>query len=97
MVGAPMGIDQVRSPAAEAFEGVDLRRVDYILDDAGDHTFRVVRSLIGMIERPSSRHATGGRATIAAKTRSCGCRWRTRGAVAGGERFAARRSGCLIT
>jgi hypothetical protein len=45
MVGAAVGIDQVHPPVGEAFEGAGLRRVDYILDDAGDHTVRLVRSL----------------------------------------------------
>ncbi len=38
MVHATMGIDQLHPPAAEALEGVDLRRIDHILNDAGDHT-----------------------------------------------------------
>jgi hypothetical protein len=33
-----MRIDQLDPPAAEALEGVDLRRIDHVLHDASDHT-----------------------------------------------------------
>jgi hypothetical protein len=33
-----MSIDQLHPPAAEALEGVDLRRIDHVLHDASDHT-----------------------------------------------------------
>jgi hypothetical protein len=32
-----MCIDQLDPPAAEALEGVDLRRIDHVLNDASDH------------------------------------------------------------
>ncbi len=35
---AAMRIDQPDPLAAEAFEGVDLRRIDHVLNDASDHT-----------------------------------------------------------
>jgi len=37
MVRAAMRIDQLHPPAAEALEGVDLRGIDHILNDASDH------------------------------------------------------------
>lgn len=33
-----MRIDQFDPPAAEALEGVDLRRIDHVLNNASDHT-----------------------------------------------------------
>ena len=38
MMGAAMQIDQLDPSAGEAFERVDLGRIDHVLDDAGDHT-----------------------------------------------------------
>jgi len=35
---AAMRIDQLDPPAAEALEGVDLHRIDHVLNDASDHT-----------------------------------------------------------
>jgi hypothetical protein len=37
-MSSAMRIDQLDPPAAEALEGVDLRRVDHVLNDASDHT-----------------------------------------------------------
>jgi hypothetical protein len=37
MMHAAMRIDQLDPPAAEAFEGFDLRRIDDVLNHAGDH------------------------------------------------------------
>jgi hypothetical protein len=37
VVRAAMQIDQLDPSPAEALEGVDLRRIDHILNDAGDH------------------------------------------------------------
>ena len=35
---AAMRVHQLDPPAAEALEGVDLRRIDHVLNDASDHT-----------------------------------------------------------
>ncbi len=37
VVHAAKGADQIDPPTGEAFEGVDLRRNDYVLNDASDH------------------------------------------------------------
>lgn len=37
MVRATVQIDQLDPPAAEAFKSVDLRGIDHVLNDAGDH------------------------------------------------------------
>jgi hypothetical protein len=38
-----MPVDQLHPPPGEALEGVGLRRIDNVLDDAGDHAGRVAR------------------------------------------------------
>jgi hypothetical protein len=35
---AAMRIDQLHPPAAEALEGVDLRRIDHVLNNASNHS-----------------------------------------------------------
>ena len=44
MVSAAMPVDQLHPPPGEALEGVGLRRIDDVLDDAGDHDGRLARS-----------------------------------------------------
>jgi hypothetical protein len=44
MVAAALPVNQFHPPPGEAFEGVDLRRIDDILDDAGDHGDRLAQA-----------------------------------------------------
>jgi len=41
VVPAAMPVDQLHPPPGEALEGVGLRRIDDVLDDAGDHDGRL--------------------------------------------------------
>jgi hypothetical protein len=43
MVAAAVPVDQLHPPPGEALEGVGLRRVDDVLDDAGDHDGRLAK------------------------------------------------------
>jgi hypothetical protein len=44
MVVAAMAVDQIHPPPGEALEGVGLRRIDDVLDDAGDHDGRLAKA-----------------------------------------------------
>src|SRR5204862_442451 len=43
VVAAAVPVDQLHPPPGEALEGVGLRRIDDVLDDAGDHDGRLAR------------------------------------------------------
>src|SRR6266536_3058475 len=82
MVAATMYLDQLHPPAGETLESADLRRVDDVLDDTGDHSGRLARAALVTPSGPTSpRHgapssirtasAAGGTAvTTAARDRA---------------------------
>jgi len=46
MVAATVHLDQLHPPAGEALEGTDLRRIDDVLHDTGDHSGRPARAAL---------------------------------------------------
>jgi hypothetical protein len=44
VVAAAMAVNQLHPPPGEAFEGIDLRRIDDILHHAGNHCGRLAHA-----------------------------------------------------